>query len=92
MGDKNIIYEIRGDRVAIITINRPKKMNAFTADMFLELEKAYDDILNSDKDVRAIVLTSTGTHFTAGLDLNEAMKINTTKSQFEDIARYSLHL
>lgn len=64
------------DKVGVISLNRPGKMNALTFEMFGEFEKAFEGLLNdAEKDVRAIVLTSTSKHFTAGLDLNSAMQI-----------------
>lgn len=73
----NFLVEFKpDDHVGIISINRPSKMNALTFEMFLEMEKVFDDLCNDPtKDLRAIVLTSTSQHFTAGLDLQSAMKI-----------------
>jgi enoyl-CoA hydratase len=64
------------DKIAVISFNRPKKMNALSFEMFAEFEKVFNDLLNdTTKEVRAIVLTSTSKHFTAGLDLTSAMQI-----------------
>jgi len=56
------------DAVAVVTINRPDSMNAFTTelslDLQLELERAHHD-----DSVRAIVLTGEGRCFSAGADL-----------------------
>ena len=43
--------------IVIIKINRPKKLNSFTFEMFGELRSAAEKACNSDKDVRVIVLT-----------------------------------
>jgi enoyl-CoA hydratase/carnithine racemase len=73
---------IANDRIAIISLDRPTKMNAMTFEMFAEFEKAFDNLLDDpEKDVRAIVLTSTSKHFTAGLDLNSAMQIGALNQQ-----------
>ena len=64
------------DKIAVISLNRPSKMNALTFEMFGLIEKSFETLLaDPEKDVRAIVLTSTSQHFTAGLDLNSAMQI-----------------
>ena len=64
------------DKVAVISLNRPSKMNALTFELFAEFEKVFDQLLSDPtKDVRAIVLTSSSQHFTAGLDLKSAMQI-----------------
>lgn len=56
------------DAVAVVTINRPDSMNAFTTelslDLQLELERAHHD-----DSVRVIVLTGEGRCFSAGADL-----------------------
>jgi enoyl-CoA hydratase/carnithine racemase len=65
---------IANDHIGVISLNIPSKMNAMTFEIFAEFEKAFEGLLSDpEKDVRAIVLTSTSKHFTAGLDLNSAM-------------------
>jgi enoyl-CoA hydratase/carnithine racemase len=56
------------DRVATITLNRPDRLNAFTAVMRGELIDAFDQA-DSDDDVRAVVVTGQGRAFCAGADL-----------------------
>ena len=62
-----IIYEV-ADRVLTITLNRPEKLNAFTATMMHELIAAFDQA-DADDDVRVIVVTGAGRAFCAGADL-----------------------
>ena len=61
------------DAVAVVTINRPDNMNAFTTelskDLQLELERAHHD-----DAVRAIVLTGEGRCFSAGADLKSGFE------------------
>ena len=56
------------DRYAIVTFNRPDKLNAFSPDLFEGLQKAYAD-LRENKDIRAIIFTGAGDHFSAGGDV-----------------------
>jgi enoyl-CoA hydratase/carnithine racemase len=56
------------DRVLTITLNRPEKLNAFTARMASELIDALDRA-DADDDVRAVVVTGAGRAFCAGADL-----------------------
>jgi len=56
------------DRVAIITLNRPERMNAWTWRMGLELRHAIADY-DAREEIRAIVVTGTGRAFCAGADL-----------------------
>ena len=51
-------------------------MNAISFEMFAELEKVFETLLaDTSKEVRVIVLSAVGPHFTAGLDLKSAMQI-----------------
>lgn len=56
------------DRVATVTLNRPDRMNAYTWLMGRELQHAFVT-LDSDDDIRAIVVTGSGKAFCAGADL-----------------------
>ncbi|MFT4570199.1 MAG: enoyl-CoA hydratase/carnithine racemase [Hyphomicrobiaceae bacterium] len=62
-----IKYDVQ-DRVALITLNRPDAMNAFTGTMMHELLGAFDKI-DRDDDVRAVIVTGSGRAFCAGADL-----------------------
>ncbi len=55
-------------RVATITLNRPDRLNAYTAEMGVELFGALGE-LDLDDGVRAIVITGAGRAFCAGADL-----------------------
>src|SRR5437867_4220448 len=60
-----------GDRVALVTINRPKVLNALNSQTIDELRRAMLD-LQRDDEVRAIVVTGAGEKsFVAGADINE---------------------
>ncbi len=56
------------DRVALITLDRPESMNAFTARMGRELGYAYERC-DGDDGIRAVVLTGRGRAFCAGADM-----------------------
>ena len=73
----NITTEVR-DRILLMGINRPEKLNGFTPQMIDELVDAYT-LLDNDDDLWAGVLFAHGDNFTAGLDLPkfaERMKNN----------------
>src|SRR5437773_608535 len=60
-----------GDRVALVTINRPKVLNALNSQTIDDLRRAMLD-LQRDDEVRAIVVTGAGEKsFVAGADINE---------------------
>lgn len=64
---EQISYEV-DDRVATITLDRPDRLNAFTARMMLELLDAFDRADNDD-EVRVVLVTGRGRAFCAGADL-----------------------
>jgi enoyl-CoA hydratase/carnithine racemase len=81
MQPEQIQIEIK-DSVATLTLNRPEKLNAMSAQMGEELETAYRD-LDNDDGVRVIVVTGAGRAFCAGADLSSGGKT------FDDPANFS---
>jgi enoyl-CoA hydratase/carnithine racemase len=63
-----IIYEVN-DPVAVITMNRPEALNAFTAKMLAEMRHAFA-AAEADERVVGIVLTGAGRGFCPGMDMN----------------------
>jgi 2-(1,2-epoxy-1,2-dihydrophenyl)acetyl-CoA isomerase len=72
MSESTVHYDCR-DGVAAITLNRPEKLNAFTATMHAELRAALDDA-GRRAEVRAVLLTGAGRGFCAGQDLSERVR------------------
>lgn len=68
MGYETIRYEVQ-DRILTITLNRPDKLNAYTAQMGAELAEAFEQA-DADDDVRVVILTGEGRGFCAGADLS----------------------
>ncbi|MEE8475017.1 MAG: enoyl-CoA hydratase-related protein [Myxococcota bacterium] len=64
---KHILFSVE-DGVVTITLNRPKRMNAFTFPLGVELERAYARC-DADDSVRAVVLTGAGKAFCVGADM-----------------------
>ena len=65
-------YETRGD-VALITLNRPDKLNAWTPQMSLEQVDAIERA-NADRSIGAVVMTGAGRGFCAGADMERTFK------------------
>jgi enoyl-CoA hydratase/carnithine racemase len=63
----DISYEVE-DQIAVITLDRPDALNAFTVTMAYELLDAFDHA-DADDDVRAVIVTGRGRGFCAGADL-----------------------
>ncbi|KAI8136660.1 ClpP/crotonase-like domain-containing protein [Fennellomyces sp. T-0311] len=71
---QHIIAETRGS-VGLITLNRPKALNALCNDLFVEVNEAMAKF-DADASIGAIVLTGSERAFAAGADIKE-MKDNT---------------
>jgi len=81
MSEDLILYENRG-AIALLTINRPKTMNALDMTMLDALEAAVDRAA-ADKAVRVIVLTGAGKAFVAGGDIAELNSRGGLRHYFE---------
>ena len=57
------------DHICNLVLNRPNELNTMTRDFWVELGDALEEI-NRDSDVRVVILSSTGKHFCAGMDLS----------------------
>ena len=70
MSYKNLTYEIE-NRINIISINRPEKLNALNIETFSEIDHAIKSSVAND-EVRIIILTGVGEKaFVAGADIKE---------------------
>jgi enoyl-CoA hydratase len=66
---QNILVKLEG-KVAVVTLNRPKALNALNSELLAELVAALQG-LDADDTVRAIVLTGSERAFAAGADIKE---------------------
>ena len=66
---ENILVETRGN-VGLITLNRPKALNALSAGLVKDLGAALD-AFETDNNVRCVVLTGSEKAFAAGADIKE---------------------
>lgn len=69
-----VLFEIKKN-VALITLNRPEKYNAFNREMAFELQARLAEA-ERDKSVRCVLLTGQGKAFSAGQDLMEITSEN----------------
>ena len=72
MSYRTITYERRGE-VALLTLNRPDRLNAWTPSMASEQAAAIGEA-NEDQNVGAIVMTGAGRGFCAGADMRDTFK------------------
>lgn len=78
---QTILLDISDD-VGRITLNRPDKLNSFTAEMHLELRDAIEKVA---KDARAMLLTGAGRGFCAGQDLSQRRQMGGEGSSPPDL-------
>ncbi len=75
MSYENLILE-KEENIALITINRPKVLNALNADLLKELEAVMDEV-EKDQEVRVVIITGAGDKaFVAGADIAYMSKLN----------------
>ena len=67
--DQPVLFE-RDGAVAVLTLNRPKSVNALSAEMLTALKEALAE-LQDDRSLRVVVLRAAGAHFCAGHNLKE---------------------
>ncbi len=82
MSNENIIVEKRG-RVGLITLNRPKAMNALNVALIGELKLALDEF-EDDDEIGAIVITGSDKVFAAGADVKEIRDKSFIEAYSED--------
>ena len=82
MDFKNILLEQR-ENIAVLSLNRPHKLNAFTFSMMKEIISALDS-LEADDSVHAVIITGKGRAFCAGADLSSGQE--TFNPSFDDFA------
>lgn len=71
----NIILE-KENHIAIVTINRPKALNALNSETLIELNQTIDEIAE-DEDIYAVLITGSGEKaFVAGADIAEMKNMN----------------
>jgi len=67
---QEILFE-KKERIARVTLNRPKTLNAMSPMLIDELNRAFDEI-EEDDDVRVAIITGAGDRaFSAGIDLGK---------------------
>src|SRR3954451_7018744 len=78
--------------VALVTMNRPERMNAMAFDVMIPLREALEELAH-DNDVRVVVLTGAGHGFCSGADLEDAGIVpNIDGLTVTSIARRALEL
>jgi enoyl-CoA hydratase/carnithine racemase len=72
-----VLYELRDSGVAVLTLNRPERMNAWGGGLATAFYSCLDRT-EADPNVRAVVLTGSGRAFCAGADMGNLSTISNT--------------
>ncbi len=83
MAYETIQYSVE-DGIATLTLHRPERMNAFTAQMMLEMIDCFD-VIDADDAVKAVIVTGSGRAFCAGADLGTGGSTFDYASRNEDV-------
>jgi enoyl-CoA hydratase len=68
--ERTILVEKPQARTAVVTLNRPERLNAMSIDLVIELEAALNRVAE-DNEVSVVILTGAGRGFCTGLDLKD---------------------
>ena len=76
----NLLYDVE-DSIALVTVNRPEKLNPLNLDTVDALDSCFTDIA-SDPKVKAVILTGAGEKaFVAGADINQLTELSALGGQ-----------
>jgi 2-(1,2-epoxy-1,2-dihydrophenyl)acetyl-CoA isomerase len=72
MAYQSIIFE-KSEGIAVITLNRPEKLNALDHTLLQDIARAVDEVA-ADDEVKAVIMTGTGRAFCSGADLTGTVR------------------
>ena len=87
MGYETVIYE-KDQGVAVLTLNRPDRMNALSFELKQEVSSIFDQ-LEEDEEIKVVILTGGPKAFSAGADIKERSRVQLTQPQFYSLQRKS---
>lgn len=84
---KNLLMEVENE-VAVVTINRPKSLNALNSETLMELNQCFSEI-EARKDIRVVILTGSGSKsFVAGADISEMVNATAAEGRAMGLLAY----
>ena len=75
MSFETIDFTVTTDRVAVLTLNRPDRLNAWSPRMATEVREVLHGVADDD-GVRVVILTGAGRGFCAGADMQELSDVS----------------
>lgn len=82
MAYQKIIAETRG-KVGLVTLNRPKALNALNSELISELSSALDEY-EADEKIGCIIITGSEKAFAAGADIKEMVELDYVEAYLGD--------
>lgn len=77
---KNLLFE-NLEGIGLITVNRPRALNALNRETLLELDSLFE-LLSKDKTIQAIIITGSGDKaFVAGADITEMQQMSAVEGR-----------
>lgn len=77
---ENLLFENQ-EGIGIITVNRPKALNALNRETLMELDRLFE-LLGKDKAIQAIIITGSGDKsFVAGADITEMQQMSAVEGR-----------
>jgi enoyl-CoA hydratase len=81
MAYNHILFEVDAGGVALVTVNRPEKLNALSGAVIADLHQAFERIAG-ERGIRAAILTGAGEKaFVAGADIQELAALSSLEAR-----------
>jgi enoyl-CoA hydratase len=78
---QHILFEADANGIAVITVNRPDKLNALSGAVIADLRDAFERV-QAEKEIRALILTGAGQKaFVAGADIQELASLSGSEAR-----------
>lgn len=84
----NLLMEVENE-IAVVTINRPKSLNALNSETLAELNACFGEI-EARKDIKVVILTGSGAKsFVAGADISEMVNASPAEGRAMGLLAYT---
>jgi len=85
MAYQSIIFE-KSEGIAVITLNRPEKLNALDHTLLQDIARAVDEVA-ADDEVKAVIMTGTGRAFCSGADLTGTVRGTDPRQKLRNLVK-----
>lgn len=86
MNYQHLIIDRSYEHIALVTFNRPDKLNTLNSALMAEIESVIDEFHN-ETEIRVVIFTGSGKYFCGGADLTEKQKPLTMIQRLRDLQR-----